>query len=54
MPTYEYVCSDCGKKFSVTMTFSKHDQGRTVCPRCGARKVVQQFSTVFTKTSRKS
>lgn len=54
MPTYEYVCSGCGKKFSVTLTFSDHDKGRIVCPACQGRKVVQQFSTVFTKTSRKS
>ena len=50
MPTYEYHCRECGKKFSVTLTFSEHDQARVACPRCKARKVEQQFSTVFTKT----
>lgn len=54
MPTYEYVCSDCGKKFSAIMTVSEHDKGRVVCPGCKGRKVSQRFSTVFTKTSRKS
>ena len=54
MPTYEYVCSACGKKFSATMTFSEHDKGRVACPKCGGKKVEQLFSTVFTKTSRKS
>jgi putative FmdB family regulatory protein len=54
MPTYEYVCSGCGKKFDMTMTFSEHDKGRIVCPKCKGRKVAQRFSTVFTKTSRKS
>jgi putative FmdB family regulatory protein len=54
MPTYEYVCSDCKKKFSVILTFSAHDKGRVACPKCKGRKVAQQFSTVFTKTSRKS
>ena len=54
MPTYEYLCGDCGKKFSATLTFSEHDKGRVACPKCKGRKVVQQFSTVFTKTSRKS
>jgi len=54
MPTYEYVCGDCGKKFSVTMTFSEHDTRRIVCPACKGRKVAQRFSAVFTKTSRKS
>jgi len=54
MPTYEYVCSNCGKKFSVIMTFSEHDEGRIKCQKCKSGKVAQRFSTVFTKTSRKS
>ena len=54
MPTYEFVCGNCRKKFSVTMTFSERDKGRIVCPKCKSPKVEQQFSTVFTKTSRKS
>lgn len=54
MPTYEYVCNACGKKFSATMTFSEHDRARIACPRCKGRKLTQQFSAVFTKTSRKS
>jgi putative FmdB family regulatory protein len=54
MPTYEYACIECGKKFSVALTFSEHDKGRVACPKCKGRKVEQRFSTVFTKTSRKS
>lgn len=54
MPTYEYFCSSCGKKFTVTMTFSEHDKGRVACTKCKGKKVAQQFSAVFTKTSRKS
>jgi putative FmdB family regulatory protein len=54
MPTYEYACSECGKKFSLTLTFAEHDQGRAACPKCKSKKVAQRFSTVFTKTSRKS
>ena len=54
MPTYEYVCGNCGKKFSAVLTFAEHDKGRIACPACKSRKVTQRFSTVFTKTSRKS
>jgi putative FmdB family regulatory protein len=54
MPTYEYICSGCGKKFDVIRTFSEHDKGRVACPKCKSRKVAQRFSAVFTKTSRKS
>lgn len=54
MPTYEYRCDGCGKKFSATMSFADHDKGRAACPKCGSRKLSQLFSAVFTKTSRKS
>jgi putative FmdB family regulatory protein len=54
MPTYEYVCGECGKKFSLALTFSEHDKSRVVCPKCKSGKVAQRFSSVFTKTSRKS
>lgn len=54
MPTYEFVCGACKKKFSATMTFSEHDKAHVTCPKCKGRKCAQQFSTVFTKTSRKS
>lgn len=54
MPTYEYVCGSCSKRFSVAMSLAERDKGRVACPRCKSRKVAQQFSTVFTKTARKS
>jgi len=54
MPTYDYLCSGCGKKFSATLTFAEHDKGKLACPKCAGKNVVQQFSSVFTKTSRKS
>jgi putative FmdB family regulatory protein len=54
MPTYEYVCGNCGKKFSRTMTFAEHAKGAAPCPKCHGTRVAQQFSAVFTKTSRKS
>ena len=54
MPTYEYVCSDCGKKFSVILTISEREKGKVACPKCKGRKVAQQFTAVFTKTARKS
>lgn len=54
MPTYEYICSECGKKFAVTMSFSDHGRKRPKCPKCGAGKPNQQFSGFFSKTSKKS
>ena len=54
MPTYDYACAACKKRFSATLTFAEHDRKRPKCPRCKSVRVVQQFGAVFTKTSRKS
>jgi len=54
MPTYEYTCGACGKKFSKTMTFAEHDRRKPACPRCGSRRAEQRFTPFFSKTSRKS
>lgn len=35
MPTYSYVCSDCGHGFDIRQSFS--DEALTVCPRCQGR-----------------
>jgi putative FmdB family regulatory protein len=39
MPTYEYVCTDCGRHLEAAQSFS--DPALTVCPQCGGplRKV---------------
>jgi putative FmdB family regulatory protein len=54
MPTYEYVCEACEKKFSLIQSFSEHDKGKATFPKCKSKKVKQQISTFMTKTSRKS
>jgi putative FmdB family regulatory protein len=55
MPTYDYRCSKCKKKFSMVMSIKDHDAKKTKCPKCGGSKEVQQLITAFTaKTSRKS
>ena len=54
MPTYEYECRDCKKRFSVSMSISDHDKAKVACPKCKGKKVVQRISAFQTKTSRKS
>jgi putative FmdB family regulatory protein len=54
MPTYEYVCDRCQKRFSVIMSFDEHDRRKPKCPKCGSTRVRQQLSGFFSKTSRKS
>ena len=54
MPTYDYHCPKCNKKFSLTMSIKDHDAGKVKCPKCGAKKVEQLITLFQAKTSRKS
>ena len=54
MPTYEYRCKECKKKFELVLTIAQHDKKKVTCPKCKSRKVGQQFSNFFAATSSKS
>ncbi len=44
MPTYEYVCTECGEKIEVQATISEKEKGLNVCcPKCISKKVAQVF-----------
>lgn len=54
MPTYEYECRNCNKKFTVIQRISEHGTAKVVCPKCKSARVKQIISAFTTKTSRKS
>ncbi|MBM3316635.1 MAG: zinc ribbon domain-containing protein [Candidatus Eisenbacteria bacterium] len=54
MPTYDYSCKECGKKFSKVMLVSEYEKSRVACPKCQSRKVARVLSTFYAKTSKKS
>ncbi|MBW1981083.1 MAG: zinc ribbon domain-containing protein [Deltaproteobacteria bacterium] len=54
MPTYEYLCQNCNKDFSVVMSISQYEQGKVKCPECGKEEVKQQVTPFVAQTSRKS
>jgi len=54
MPTYQYRCDKCGKKFERSETVSEHGTSKAKCPKCGSEKVSQIPSNVFVVTSKKS
>ena len=54
MPTYEYRCQQCRVTFAVRLSMAEHELAKVECPQCHGRKVVQQYSAFFAKTSRKS
>src|SRR5487761_2021302 len=47
MPTYEYVCRNCGERLEVVQSF--HDDALTVCPKCSGelKKVFGSVGIVF-------
>ena len=47
MPTYQYVCNDCGESLEAVQKFS--DDALTECPACGGklRKVYSAVGVVF-------
>lgn len=42
MPIYEYLCSECGKKFEKLVL--KPATEHILCPYCGAERVTQEVS----------
>ena len=54
MPIYEYLCKQCKKTFSLTMTVGEHDKARAACPKCKSKKIEQRFAAFFAVTSKKS
>lgn len=54
MPLYEFLCEECDKTFTQVLTLAEYDEGKVTCPKCGSKKVVQEPSTFFAVTSRKS
>ncbi len=54
MPQYDFACTKCKKKFSLTLSISERENKRIKCPKCNTVKVEPQFSSFFAKTSRKS
>ena len=53
MPTYEYVCKECGHQFELVERMSEHATAHK-CPKCGSEKVEPRVAQFFAKTSRKS
>jgi putative FmdB family regulatory protein len=54
MPTYDYSCLSCGKKFSAKMTIGDHDKRKASCPKCGGKKLQQQIAGFLAITAKKS
>jgi putative FmdB family regulatory protein len=54
MPTYDFKCEKCNKKFSLILSISEYDKTKFRCPKCKSTRVKQQISSFQTVTSKKS
>ena len=54
MPSYDYKCMKCNKKFTAILSIGEHDAGKVKCPKCGRKKLEQLITAFQVKTSRKS
>ncbi len=47
MPSYDFVCQDCGASFEVRLSMSAYSAGEgRVCPKCASERVDRAFTTV--------
>jgi putative FmdB family regulatory protein len=54
MPSYEFLCLECKNRFSLIMALAEHEKGGAKCPKCGSKKVEQQWAAFYATTSKKS
>lgn len=55
MPEYDYLCSNCNKKFSVFLSIRALESMPAVkCPHCQSEQVRKLITGFFAKTSKKS
>jgi putative FmdB family regulatory protein len=53
MAVYEFECSECGRRFELTMSMSDHERLKSeppACPECGKRETHQLVSLFSCKT----
>ena len=54
MPTYDYRCEKCRKRFVRTESITEHEAAKPSCPKCGSKKVSRVPGRFFAVTGKKS
>jgi len=54
MPSYDFRCEKCKKKFTLVLSISEYEKAKFRCPKCKSTRVKQQISSFQTVTSKKS
>lgn len=54
MPTYEYYCPDCEKKFDIYARLSEKEKGlHPECPVCHSKRTIRVFGNITVISSSK-
>jgi len=54
MPTYEYLCEECHKRFAVFLSYAEYDAAEVHCPSCGGEKVRRRIGRIRIAKSEES
>jgi putative FmdB family regulatory protein len=54
MPTYEYLCEECHKRFAVFLSYAEYDAAEVHCPSCGSEKVRRRIGRIRIAKSEES
>lgn len=54
MPTYEYRCQDCGKRFNLFMTYKDYDSKVVQCSHCQSKNVTRKIGRIRIAKSEES
>ena len=46
MPTYDFVCSNCGQRFDIFLSFSEYGKRKVKCVHCGSFNVRRRMTRV--------
>lgn len=46
MPTYQYRCLNCKKRFEIFMTYQEYDTRQVTCPHCHSDQVQRRIGRV--------
>jgi putative FmdB family regulatory protein len=46
MPTYDFRCLNCLKRFDVFLTYSDYEKAAVHCPRCGSEKIQRRIGRI--------
>ncbi|MGD9034388.1 MAG: zinc ribbon domain-containing protein [Desulfobacteraceae bacterium] len=54
MPSYDFRCEKCKKKFTLLLSISEYEKTKFRCPKCKSVRVKQQITPFQVVTSKKS